>query len=552
MKKKLPIGIERFEELSQEGFYYVDKTLFIRELLRSRGKVNLFTRPRRFGKSLNIDMLNCFFDIRKDSRSLFEGLAISAEKELCENWMNRYPTIFITLKNISSLSFADAYEGLVYVISQLYDDHRYLLEKDMSETDREMFHRILFRNPSKTELCNSLFLLTKLLEQYYGAGVILFVDEYDVPMSRGAANGYYREIADVTGLLLGAALKTNSCLKFAVLTGCLRIAKESIFTGLNNLYVDSISDSRFDEYFGFTDSEIDRLLEDTGLTQAKDSIREWYDGYRFGEAEVYCPWDVVNYISQLQYNPEARPKNFWANTSGNDIIRQFLTKNNAGIKEQLSVLLRGGTIKTQVNENLTYEDLTGTEHNFWSVLYLTGYLTPVRVDAAADEAELKIPNKEVRLIFENSVALWFSGDVVPTALSEISTLLWNCDEEGLSKVFSRLLFKTISYYDYSESFYHAFLAGIFAVSPYEVKSNRENGTGRTDITVVDADNARAAVFEFKAAGSSEGLESKCEEALKQIADRQYAEELQEDSYLDVICCGTAFYKKKCMVKIRKC
>lgn len=546
----MPIGNDIFSKLREANDYYIDKSELIKQIIQQSAEVTLITRPRRFGKSLNMSMLECFFDIRNDSKVLFNDLAISKEQEICDKWMNKYPTVFISLKNISNMAFNDAYNALIYAVSQLYNEHLYLLERDMSESDREMYNNILFKRPNNTELSNSLYLLTKLLCDYYGKNVILLIDEYDVPMAKGSANGYYREITNVISVLLGTALKGNSYLKFAVLTGCLRIAKESIFTGLNNLYVDSISDDRFDEYFGFTDSEINKLLEDTGLTGSKEVIKEWYDGYHFGKADVYCPWDVVNYVSQLQYNPESKPKNYWANTSSNDIIRQFLKKSSTKINEQFSILLQGGTVKTQINENLTYEDLTDTEYNFWSVLYLTGYLTPVCVDSENNEAELKIPNKEVRSIFENSIALWFSRDVIPTTLSEISSLLWNCDEKGLSKIFSKLLFKTISYYDYNEIFYHAFLAGIFAVSPYEVKSNRENGTGRTDITVIDADNTRAAVFEFKVADTSKELEIKCDEALKQIDDRQYAEELQEDRYIDVITCGAAFYKKKCMVKIK--
>lgn len=547
----MPIGNDIFSKLREENDYYIDKSELIKQIIEHSAEVTLITRPRRFGKSLNMSMLECFFDIRNDSKALFDDLAISKEQEICDKWMNKYPTVLVSLKEIEGLNYHQAYEQLKRIISGLYKEYLYLLDSNkFDEVTKYNFNQLYAGTASEAAVTGALIFLTQMLYEYYQTPVILLIDEYDVPMAKGNTNGYYREITNIIKSMLSSALKGNSYLKFAVLTGCLRIAKESIFTGLNNLYVDSISNDRFDEYFGFTDSEINKLLEDTGLTGAKEVIKEWYDGYHFGKADVYCPWDVVNYVSQLQYNPESKPKNYWSNTSSNDIIRQFLKKSSTKINEQFSVLLQGGTIKTQINENLTYEDLTDTEYNFWSILYLTGYLTPVCVDSENNEAELKIPNKEVRSIFENSIALWFSRDVIPTTLSEISNLLWNCDEKGLSKIFSKLLFKTISYYDYNEIFYHAFLAGIFAVSPYEVKSNRENGTGRTDITVVDADNTRAAIFEFKVADTSKELETKCDEALKQIDERQYAEELQEDRYIDVITCGAAFYKKKCMVKIK--
>ncbi|MBQ7433327.1 MAG: AAA family ATPase [Lachnospiraceae bacterium] len=548
---EMPIGKDSFSKLREDHNYYVDKTGLIQQILNKNAEVTLITRPRRFGKSLNMSMLDCFFDIRKNSKDLFEGLAISNEKEICEKWMNQYPTLYLSLKEIDGINYQQAYEQLKSILSSLCKRNLYLLESDLyDEVTRNKFCELYAGKSKEVSVTESLALLTEMLYEYYHKPVIVLIDEYDVPMSKGKSNGYYREMANIIRLMLSRALKGNSCLKFAVLTGCLRIAKESVFTGLNNLYVDSISDNRFDEYFGFTDSEIDKLLQDTNFTQSKTIMKEWYDGYHFGKVEVYCPWDVVNYVSQLQYNPEAKPKNYWANTSSNDIIRQFLSKNNTKINEQVSALLQGNTIQTKINENLTYEDLTDTEYNFWSVLYLTGYLTPVSVDGEKNEAELRIPNKEVKSIFENSIALWFAKDIVPTTLGDITSQLWNGDEKSLSRTFSNLLFKTISYHDYSELFYHAFITGIFVVSPYEVKSNRENGTGRTDVTVVDADNTRAAIFEFKVAENTKGLEAKCDEALKQIEDRQYAEELQEDRYIDVIACGVAFYKKKCMVKIK--
>ena len=376
------------------------------------------------------------------------------------------------------------------------------------------------------------------------------IDEYDVPMSAGNSNGYYEGITNIIRYMLGKVLKGNKYLKIAVLTGCLRISKESIFTGLNNPDIDSISDDRYDEYFGFTDSEVDKLLSDTNLVTHKDIIKEWYDGYHFGDVDVYCPWDVMCYVSRLLQNPDSKPKPFWANTTGTDIIRPYLHRNRAKISDYFTTLLRGGSVKVRINERLTYGDLDSNDlDSFWSILYLTGYLTPTSIDYENNIFELRIPNKEIKMIFEESISNWFKNDVVPTSLGEIVSQLWNCEGEKLGTTISKLLFRSISSFDYSEAFYHAFLAGVLVLTPYDVKSNRENGEGRTDITVIDDENIRAAVFEFKIADKKEQLDSKCIKALEQIDNNKYAEELIDKGYTEVLKCGVAFCKKTCKVKI---
>ena len=550
--QEMPIGYDSFEMVRQNDCYYVDKTLLIKQLIKKKALVTLITRPRRFGKSLNMSMLDCFFDnTRKNTDDLFRGLKIENEPEYSER--NKYPTIFITLKSVGRLTFEDTYGKLVAVIAQLYSKHSYLFEStDISETDRIAIDHIIKKKPTDDELTNSLHLLSKIMYKHYGEKAIILIDEYDVPLSKGNTYNYYPKITDIIRAMFDDALKGNDYLEMAVVTGCLRIAKESFFTGLNNPSVDSISKPRIDEFFGFTESEVDRILSDYGIEEKKSIIKEWYDGYQFGKFDVYCPWDVINYVSALTDFEEAEPLCYWANTSGDDMIRPFLKRNRSKLGDYFTTLLRGGTVEATINEKLTYLDLKSNELDiFWSLLYLCGYLTTVKYNRATGSAELKIPNQEVKIIFKDSITQWFKNDVVPTVLENIIRQTWTCDENGLQNSIGDLLFKVISFYDYDENFYHAFVAGVLAVSQYDVKSNRENGEGRTDVTVKDIEHVRAAVFEFKIAQTPDELEERAHAAIKQIDEKGYAKQLAYDGYREIIKIGIGYFKKRCVVKIEK-
>lgn len=550
--KEMPIGKDSFEKLREGGYYYVDKSLLIKQLLIKKAEVTLITRPRRFGKSLNMSMLDCFFDnTRENTDELFNGLKIENEPEYSER--HKYPTIFITLKGVGRLTFEDTYEKLIQVIAQLYDRHSYLFDSPkISETDRIAIDNIRKTTPRKIDLTNSLYLLSKIMYQHYGKKAIILIDEYDVPLSKGNTYNYYSKITDIIRSMFDDALKGNNYLEMAVVTGCLRIAKESLFTGLNNPSVDSISKPRIDEFFGFTESEVDTILSDYGIEEKKSIIKEWYDGYQFGRFDVCCPWDVINYVSALTDYDEAEPLCYWANTSGDDIIRPFLKRNRSKLGDFFTTLLKGGTVEATINEKLTYLDLNSNELDiFWSLLYLCGYLTTVKYNRATGSAVLKIPNQEVKIIFKDSITQWFKNDVVPTVLETIVRQMWTCDENGLQSSIGDLLFKVISFYDYDEEFYHAFVAGILAVSQYDVKSNRENGEGRTDVTVKDVEHVRAAVFEFKIAETPDDLEERAVAAIKQIEEKGYAKQLAYDGYREIIKIGIGYFRKRCFVKIEK-
>lgn len=484
---KISVGSSDFAEYRKGDYYYVDKTGLIEELLKTPGiKVTLITRPRRFGKTMNMSMLAEFFDIRKDSRPIFSGLKIADNKELCEAWMNQWPVIHVTFRSVFGSCFKDAYSMIEAVIAELYKQHIYLLENpEMMVYDREIFDRIAGKKASGEEIKNSLLFLTRLLGQYYGKTVILLIDEYDVPLAKASDKGYYEEMLYVIRGIL-QALKDNSFLHLAVVTGCLRIAKESIFTGTNNFITDTISDNRLDEFFGFTQEEVDRILADTQNTSHSQEIKNWYDGYRFGSIDVYSPWDVMNHINALCLDPQALPRSYWRNTSDNAIIRSFIDQAENDTIKQFEILLSGDKISQKIEEDLTYD-----------------YLHAV----------------------------------------------WERDEEKLTEEMTKLLRKTISYHDYKEDFYHAFLAGIFAGAGYIVKSNREHGDGRSDVVVQDYDGNRIAVFEVKYSRRLEDLPYDCERAIKQIDVRRYGEEFAED-YSTVICYGIAFYRKRCMVKVK--
>ena len=549
----IPVGVSDFEEIRRNGYYYVDKSGLIGELLSTTGtKVTLITRPRRFGKTLGMSMLESFFDIRKDNKALFEELEIAKRHELCMEWMNQWPTVFVSFRQVDGLNFNSAYDMLTLVISELYKKHLYLLDSDKVDSfDKEIVKQLIQGTASAKDMKGSLMLLTRLMYQQYGKPVILLIDEYDVPVAKANRNGYYEEMLDVMKGLM-QALKDNQALCFAVITGCLKIAKESIFTGTNNFISDTITDSRLNEYFGFVQSEVDQILKDADVLDKAESIREWYDGYHFGDFDVYCPWDVMNYLLELQRNPKAKPVSYWKNTSDNAVIRSFIDYAGSNITGKLETLLAGGTIVQRVDENLTYDYLHSSEENLWSMLYLTGYLTKAREEdyngkLADGTVALMIPNAEIKEIFETTVVKWFDDSTKKCDRSTLFDAVWNGDSGNLTKEMNVLLRRTISYHDYKEDFYHAFLAGIFTGAGYMVDSNKEHGEGRSDVVVYDPINSRVAVFEAKYTKSLDKLESECDAALQQIDDRMYAKEY-EDDYDQILCYGISFFKKRCMVK----
>ena len=549
----IPVGVSDFEEIRRNGYYYVDKSGLIGELLGTTGtKVTLITRPRRFGKTLGMSMLESFFDIRKDNKTLFEGLEIANRHDLCTEWMNQWPTVFVSFRQVDGLNFNSAYGMLTLVISELYKKHLYLLDSDKVDGyDKEIVKQLIQGTASAKDTKGSLMLLTRLMYQQYGKPVILLIDEYDVPVAKANSNGYYEEMLDVMKGLM-QALKDNQALCFAVITGCLKIAKESIFTGTNNFISDTLTDSILNEYFGFVQSEVDQILKDADVLDKAESIREWYDGYHFGDFDVYCPWDVMNYLLELQRNPKAKPVSYWKNTSDNAVIRSFIDYAGSNITGKLETLLAGGTIVQRVDENLTYDYLHSSEENLWSMLYLTGYLTKAREEdyngkLADGTVALMIPNAEIKEIFETTVVKWFDDSTKKCDRSTLFHAVWNGDSENLTKEMNVLLRRTISYHDYKEDFYHAFLAGIFTGAGYMVDSNKEHGEGRSDVVVYDPINSRVAVFEAKYTKSLDKLESECDAALQQIDDRMYAKEY-EDDYDQILCYGISFFKKRCMVK----
>lgn len=539
VRKKLPIGIENFEEFSSENFYYADKTLFIKELLQNWGKVNLFTRPRRFGKSLNMSMLKCFFEIGRDPAP-FEGLKIAREKELCEKYMGKLPVISISLKSVDGLKYDSALASLKTVIGNEAGRFRFLRDSaKLDENDKNSYNQLVnveVKGSSKytmsdDTLVDSLKTLSLLLEKHYGQKAILLIDEYDVPLDKAFQAGYYDEMVSFIRNLLGNALKTNDSLYFAVLTGCLRISKESIFTGLNNLKVHTISDVRYDEYFGFTDADVDALLEFYGLSSYKEIIRDWYDGYRFGDTDVYCPWDVINYCDELLAAPGTPPKNYWANTSGNSLILRLLEKADQTTKDEVEELLNGGKITKRVRQELTYRDIEDSVGNVWSVLYATGYLTGRYMDQAdADIFSLWLPNGEIHKVFYDLVEGWF----LEVTRSDTERINRFCaafpagDAETIQEMLSDYLWDSISVRDTAvrknmkENFYHGMLLGLLrSQGSWRVKSNAEAGEGYSDISIQTPDRT-GIVIELKYADDG-NLQKACGEALKQIEEKKYAE-----------------------------
>ena len=550
----IPVGVSDFTEIRKNGYYYIDKSGLIKDILKTAStKVTLITRPRRFGKTLAMSMLDSYFDIRKDSKQLFDGLEISQNQVLCNEWMNKYPTIFVSFRQVEGLDFKGAYDMLTEVIANLFNEHIYLLDsKKATEFQKTSFKNLLGGNASVKEVKSSIYLLMNMMNDYYNEPVILLIDEYDVPVAKANNNGYYNEMLDVMKSLM-QTVKDNKTLKFAIITGCLRIAKESIFTGMNNFVSDTIVSSHLNEYFGFTQKEVNKILSDADAITYADIIKEWYDGYHFGNYDIYCPWDVMNYILDLQYNPKAEPQSYWKNTSDNAIIRSFIDYSGSNITRKLEVLMSGGHIFQHIDEYLTYDYLHSDEDNIWSILYLTGYLTQVKeedVGSKLDDSKmtaLTIPNKEIKDIFETTVIKWFDDSARMWNRKALFDAVWSGNSESITYEMNKLLRKTISYHDYREDFYHAFLAGIFAGAGYMVDSNKEHGEGRSDVVVYDTINARVAVFEAKYTRALDKLESECDIALEQIDERMYAKEY-EDDYDNILCYGISFFKKRCLVK----
>ena len=553
---KVPVGISDFAKIRNYDYYYVDKTGLITDLLeKETAEVTLITRPRRFGKTMGMSMLANFFDIRKDSTAMFAGLQISKNATLCKEWMNQWPVVFLSFKNIDGDKFSLAYQQMVYEIGLLYDSYSELLTSNkLSEDDKTLFLQLKRRTANEIDVLRSIQFLLSLLYKHYGKTVILLLDEYDVPLAKSSAHGYYPDMLNIIKSMMTTSLKDNNTLRFAVITGCLRIAKESIFTGTNNFVSDTISSSHLNEYFGFTQADVDQILKDADCMEHADDIKNWYDGYHFGNLDVYCPWDVMNYLRDLQRNPKAKPASYWKNTSDNSIIRSFIDYAGHSISRKLEILLSGGYILQRIEENLTYDYLHSSEENLWSILYLTGYLTQAREEDLPEplpegSSALMIPNAEVREIFETTIQKWFDESAQTWNLTTLFDAMWSGDAETLTAEINKLLYKTISYHDYKEDFYHAFLTGILAGSGCAVESNREHGQGRSDIVVYHPERPQVIIFEAKYAKKLDELEERCEAALDQIEEKQYTKEF-DNGYTSIRCYGIAFYKKCCLVRTR--
>ena len=551
---RIAVGNESFEEIRQSGLYYVDKTELLYELVGQTGnRVFQFTRPRRFGKTLNLSMMQSFFDISRDSRELFQGLRISEHKEFCAAWMNQYPVIFLSLKDVDGLDFEKAYAKLKAVIADLCKKLEGLPSSpSVNRADAELFERLMYQRASESELQNALKTIMRIMFAAHGKPVILLIDEYDVPLSKASEkntdrNQYYVQMLDTIKGMLSIALKTNEYLKFAVVTGCLRIAKESIFTGTNNFMSYSVLDEDFSEYFGFTQAEVDQLLRSASCTDKAALIRKWYDGYVFGKTRLYCPWDVASYVSALQRRSDAEPKNYWRNTSSNGVIRDFVNHSDWGIPDKFEILMNGGSITQEISDELTYDTLHETEQNLWSILLMTGYLTKADPDSRGEKTVLKIPNAEIAGIFEDTVVKLFTDTLDNSRQKELMAALWKGEIQQAEQILSNFLWDTISYHDYHEDYYHAFLAGLFVGLGYSVDSNKESGLGRFDVFIKDRKNRRAMLIEAKRSASREEMEADCQRALQQISEKEYTRSL-EAGYENVVCYGIAFFRKSAMIR----
>ncbi|MCI6009629.1 MAG: ATP-binding protein [Anaerostipes hadrus] len=554
---KLPVGIDQFDKLIKSGFYYVDKTRLIEQLLQNWGEVNLFTRPRRFGKTLNMSMLKSFFEIGTD-KTLFDQLYIAVNKELCEEYMGQYPVIFLSLKGVDGLNFEEAKSMLKITIRTEAQRHYELKKSEkVSEENRKLFNDILSGQDERIE--DSLRMLSQILFEHYGKKSIILIDEYDVPLDKAFQHGYYKEMVSLLRGLFGQALKTNEFLQFAVLTGCLLVSKESIFTGLNNFKVLSIADVRFDEQFGFTDEEVRKLLKDYDLEDYFSEAKEWYDGYHFGNADIYCPWDVINYVEHLRYDPEAEPEAFWINSSGNDLVKRFVAKADQTTKDEIEQLIAGDVIEKKIRQDLTYDEIDQSINNLWSVLFTTGYLTQTG-RAERGIYKLMIPNKEVREVFIDQIQQWFDQTVVndEDRMSSFYQSFAQGKAKDVQDQLTSILAETISILDTKarneekENFYHGMMLGLLRNHRnWIVKSNVESGEGFVDILIKPEDPDEGILIELKYSKTFDGLEKACERAMEQVKDRRYDEALREEGRIHILAYGIAFCKKRCKVVVQK-
>ena len=563
---KLPVGIENFEEIRKLGFYYIDKTRLIEQLLQGWGKVTLFTRPRRFGKTLNMSMLRSFFEIGMD-KSLFDGLYISGNKVLCDEHMGKYPVIFLSFKGVEGLTYDEAFDVLVRVIGKEISRVSFLADSDkLTMLEREQYKGLTIIEDgsfvfSKDKLISSLQLLSQLLYKHYGQKVVILIDEYDVPLDKAFQNGYYKEMVSLIRGLFGQALKTNEFLQFAVLTGCLRVSKESIFTGLNNFEINSIVDIDHDEQFGFTDDEVMKLLSDYDRSERYHDAKEWYDGYHFGNADIYCPWDVINFAKKLVSDPSARPSAFWINSSGNDMVKRFVDKADQTTRDEIEKLVAGGFVEKQLRLDLTYDEIDSTIDNLWSVLFTTGYLTKigeVKVpDSESYAYKLVIPNKEVREVFILQIQEWFKAVVAKDddTMKLLSRAILDKDDKQIARQLNIVMSRMISILDtkapdaMKENFYHGLLLGLLRGSnpDWLIKSNRESGDGFSDILIMPEDPDAGIVIEVKYAKEMKELDAACEAAITQIKDKRYDETLRDEGRCDILAYGIAFCRKRCRV-----
>ena len=550
---RVGVGESDFAALRRSGKYYVDKTAVMYELVEeTENKVTLFTRPRRFGKTLMMSMLSNFFSIRKDSREIFEGLKVTAYKEFCEKWMNQSPVLFLSYKDVEAETFEGAYKMLKTKLADVCKELDFLLEEDtVNSADRDIFRNLMFKTAEEDDVKNSLKIIMRMLYAVYGRKTILLIDEYDVPLARASEkntveNAYYPAMLDVIKGMMGTALKDNEFLEFSVITGCLRIAKESIFTGTNNFASYSVLDADFSEYFGFSEEEVEKMLLAADRQDKADLIKEWYDGYIFGDSFLYCPWDVMNYMSALKKRENAKPKNYWKNTSHNGILLTFVKRTDFKVRGKFEILMNGGTITQTISDELTYDTLHSSEDNLWSVILMTGYLTKADAGEEGETVRLKIPNREIASIFEDTVVKLFQDTMDDNCRKDMMEALWRGDEREASEAISDLLWKTISYNDYHEDYYHAFLAGAFVGLGYEVESNKEKGLGRPDIFLKDDDNRRVIIIETKRSKKEDNLDQDCDGAVNQILSKKYAEGLY--GYTQILCYGIAFFQKEARVK----
>jgi len=550
---KLPVGIDDFKKIREAGFYYVDKTKLIEQLLQSWGEVTLFTRPRRFGKTLNMSMLKSFFEIGAE-KSLFQGLYISEKEKLCAEYMGKYPVIFLSLKGVEGLHFADAQKMLMTIINNEVRRHYYLKTSDkLTVEDRKQFEKMLLNED--VNLVDSLRLLSQLLYLHYDQKVVILIDEYDVPLDKAFKNGYYQEMVSLIRGLFGQALKTNEFLQFAVLTGCLRVSKESIFTGLNNFEINSIVDIEHEEGFGFTDAEVMQMLKYYHCTERYSDIKEWYDGYHFGNADIYCPWDVINFVKKLLADSNAKPSAFWINSSGNDLVKLFVDKADQSTKDEIERLVTGKSVTKRIRLDLTYDEIENSIDNVWSVLFTTGYLTNIG-NPESGVYELVIPNREVHEVFVLQIQEWFQRSVAKEeSMPEFSKTILNADAEELQKQLNVIMSRMISVLDtkareeQKENFYHGLLLGLLRGSnpDWLIKSNRESGDGYSDILIEPENPDAGIIIEVKHAASISGLDKACENAMAQIKNRRYDETLRENGRCDILAYGIAFHKKRCRV-----